>query len=76
MFYVDNIPIREVKRTKFIGGDFPSKPMTLYAIWDASDWASNGGKYRVNHKYALNPIENVANCDISQNSKSFLLVIH
>lgn len=34
-------------------GDFPSKPMSLYAtIWDASDWATNGGKYRVNYKYA------------------------
>lgn len=52
-FYVDNIPIREVKKTASMGGDFPSKPMSLYAtIWDASDWATNGGKYRVNYKYA------------------------
>lgn len=36
-----------------MGGDFPSKPMSLYAtIWDGSDWATNGGKYRVNYKYA------------------------
>ncbi|KAK8507943.1 hypothetical protein V6N13_055411 [Hibiscus sabdariffa] len=53
MFYVDNIPIREFKRTAAMGGDFPSKPMSLYAtIWDGSDWATNGGKYRVNYKYA------------------------
>lgn len=27
--------------------------MTLIAtIWDGSDWATNGGKYRVNYKYA------------------------
>ncbi|KAL5099048.1 hypothetical protein RYX36_003375 [Vicia faba] len=38
IFYVDNIPIREVTQTESMGGDFPSKPMTLYAtIWDASD---------------------------------------
>lgn len=36
-----------------MGGDFPSKPMSLYAtIWDGSDWATNGGKYRVSYKYA------------------------
>ncbi|KAE8682997.1 putative xyloglucan endotransglucosylase/hydrolase protein 28 [Hibiscus syriacus] len=53
IFYVDNIPIREFKRTAAMGGDFPSKPMSLYAtIWDGSDWATNGGKYRVNYKYA------------------------
>ncbi|KAL4351232.1 hypothetical protein GQ457_06G000380 [Hibiscus cannabinus] len=52
-FYVDNIPIREFKRTVAMGGGFPSKPMSLYAtIWDGSDWATNGGKYRVNYKYA------------------------
>ncbi|KAI3719876.1 hypothetical protein L6452_20781 [Arctium lappa] len=53
IFYVDNIAIREIKRTESMGGDFPSKPMTLYAtIWDASEWATNGGKYKVNYKYA------------------------
>lgn len=53
IFYIDNIPIREVKRTEAMGGDFPSKPMSLYAtIWDGSNWATNGGKYRVNYKYA------------------------
>ncbi|KAK9118039.1 hypothetical protein Scep_016132 [Stephania cephalantha] len=53
VFYVDDVPIREVRKTKIMGGDFPSKPMSLYAtIWDASNWATNGGKYRVNYKYA------------------------
>ncbi|KAE9610552.1 hypothetical protein Lal_00029817 [Lupinus albus] len=86
IFYVDNVPIREVKRTESMGGDFPSKPMTLYAtIWDASDWATNGGKYRVNYKYApyvaefsdlvlhgcaVDPIERVANCDNAPSSKA------
>ncbi|XP_042007687.1 probable xyloglucan endotransglucosylase/hydrolase protein 28 [Salvia splendens] len=53
VFYVDNVPIREIKRTEAMSGDFPSKPMSLYAtIWDGSSWATNGGKYRVNYKYA------------------------
>ncbi|KAL0732917.1 hypothetical protein Bca4012_009127 [Brassica carinata] len=53
IFYVDNIPIREVKRTASMGGDFPAKPMSLYAtIWDGSKWATNGGKYGVNYKFA------------------------
>ncbi|KAL0372786.1 UNVERIFIED_CONTAM: putative xyloglucan endotransglucosylase/hydrolase protein 28 [Sesamum calycinum] len=47
VFYVDNVPIREIKRTEAMGGDFPSKPMSLYAtIWDGSEWATNGGKYK------------------------------
>ncbi|KAJ0037555.1 hypothetical protein Pint_22491 [Pistacia integerrima] len=85
IFYVDNIPIREVKRTESMGGDFPSKPMSLYAtIWDGSDWATNGGKYRVNYKYApyvtefsnfilhgcaVDPIEQTSSrCDTTQDS--------
>ncbi|KAK6931695.1 Glycoside hydrolase family 16 [Dillenia turbinata] len=53
IFYVDDVPIREIQRTEAMSGDFPSKPMSLYAtIWDGSDWATNGGKYRVNYKYA------------------------
>lgn len=53
IFFVDNIPIREFKRIEAPGGDFPSKPMSLYAtIWDASSWATSGGRYKVNYKYA------------------------
>ncbi|KAI3743818.1 hypothetical protein L1987_56885 [Smallanthus sonchifolius] len=53
IFYIDEVPIREILRTNEKGGDFPSKPMALYAtIWDASNWATNGGKYKVNYKYA------------------------
>lgn len=78
IFYVDNIPIREVKRTASMGGDFPAKPMSLYAtIWDGSKWATNGGKYGVNYKFApyvaqftdlilhgcaVDPIEKVLSC--------------
>ncbi|KAI4340280.1 hypothetical protein MLD38_025132 [Melastoma candidum] len=79
IFYVDGVPIREVKKTESMGGQFPSKPMTVYVtIWDGSDWATNGGKYRVNYKYApyiaefsdlilhgcaVNPVDHFANCD-------------
>lgn len=86
IFYVDSIPIREVKRTESMGGDFPAKPMSLYAtIWDGSDWATNGGKYRVNYKYspyvakfsdlvlhgcAVDPMEQFSKCDNTQTSES------
>ncbi|WCJ33670.1 xyloglucan endotransglucosylase/hydrolase 28 [Euphorbia peplus] len=86
IFYIDNVPIREVKRTVAMGGDFPSKPMSLYAtIWDGSDWATNGGKYRVNYKYApyvtefsnfvlhgcaVDPIEHISTCDTAQDSQA------
>ncbi|KAL8227974.1 hypothetical protein R6Q57_015558 [Mikania cordata] len=53
IFYIDEVPIREILRSDKMGGDFPSKPMALYAtIWDASDWATNGGRDKVNYKYA------------------------
>ncbi|KAL3737750.1 hypothetical protein ACJRO7_019299 [Eucalyptus globulus] len=53
IFYVDEVPIREIIRNDAMGGDFPAKPMALYAtIWDASDWATSGGRYKVNYKYA------------------------
>ncbi|KAK8971295.1 putative xyloglucan endotransglucosylase/hydrolase protein 28 [Platanthera guangdongensis] len=53
IFYIDRKPIREVVRTESMGGDFPSKPMSLYAtIWDGSGWATAGGRYKVNYKYA------------------------
>ncbi|XP_076941589.1 putative xyloglucan endotransglucosylase/hydrolase protein 30 [Bidens hawaiensis] len=53
IFYIDEVPVREILRSPEMGSDFPSKPMALYAtIWDASTWATNGGKYKVNYKYA------------------------
>ncbi|TMW86303.1 hypothetical protein EJD97_021599 [Solanum chilense] len=86
IFYVDNVPIREIKRTQAMSGDFPSKPMSLYGtIWDGSSWATNGGKYKVNYKYApyvakfsdfvlhgcgVDPIELSPKCDIVLDSAS------
>ncbi|CAN6274826.1 unnamed protein product [Urochloa humidicola] len=53
IFYIDDTPIREVIRHPEMGGDFPAKPMAVYAtIWDGSAWATEGGKYKVNYKYA------------------------
>ncbi|XP_027113533.1 probable xyloglucan endotransglucosylase/hydrolase protein 30 [Coffea eugenioides] len=53
IFYIDNVPIREMIRNQEMGADYPSKPMALYAtIWDASDWATSGGRYKTNYKYA------------------------
>jgi xyloglucan:xyloglucosyl transferase len=50
-FYVDDVPVRHVSRAR-AGGDFPSKPMSLYAtVWDGSNWATSGGRYRVNYQY-------------------------
>ncbi|KAL6524737.1 putative xyloglucan endotransglucosylase/hydrolase protein 30 [Orobanche minor] len=52
IFYVDKIPIREVIRNADMRGDYPSKPMSVYAtIWDASTWATNGGKEKVKYEY-------------------------
>ncbi|KAJ0968035.1 hypothetical protein J5N97_024952 [Dioscorea zingiberensis] len=51
IFFIDETPIREVPRRK--GGDYPLKPMSLYAtIWDASNWATSGGKYKVDYRYS------------------------
>lgn len=53
IFFIDGVPIREVVRTEAMGSEYPSKPMSLYAtIWDASNWATSGGKYKVNYRYA------------------------
>ncbi|KAL8138118.1 hypothetical protein V2J09_004119 [Rumex salicifolius] len=55
VFLVDNIPVREIQNTKAMsgGGAYPSKPMSVYAtIWDASDWATHGGKYPIDYKYS------------------------
>ncbi|CAN6311748.1 unnamed protein product [Urochloa humidicola] len=51
VFYVDGVPIRELVRVA--GGDFPAKPMSIYAtIWDGSAWATDGGRYKVDYAHA------------------------
>ncbi|KAL1539361.1 putative xyloglucan endotransglucosylase/hydrolase protein 33 [Salvia divinorum] len=50
---VDNVPVRQVAHTPAIGSVYPSKPMSVYTtIWDGSEWATHGGKYAVDYKYA------------------------
>eukprot|EP00252_Welwitschia_mirabilis_P006737 TRINITY_DN1763_c0_g1_i5.p1 TRINITY_DN1763_c0_g1~~TRINITY_DN1763_c0_g1_i5.p1 ORF type:complete len:300 (-),score=45.55 TRINITY_DN1763_c0_g1_i5:103-1002(-) len=52
VFFVDEVPIREVQRREAMGGQYPSKPMSIYAtIWDGSSWATLGGRYKANYKY-------------------------
>ncbi|KAL4196087.1 hypothetical protein AMTRI_Chr04g244290 [Amborella trichopoda] len=78
VFYIDNVPIREMKR-EGMGTHYPSKPMSLYAtIWDGSDWATSGGRFKVNYKYApfvaqfsdlvldgctVDPIQQLSSCE-------------
>ncbi|KAG6469007.1 hypothetical protein ZIOFF_073704 [Zingiber officinale] len=49
-FYVDDIPIRRYPRKS--ADIFPMRPMWMYGtIWDASAWATDRGKYRVDYRY-------------------------
>lgn len=53
VFLVDNVPVREFPNTGAFSSVYPSKPMSVYVtIWDGSQWATHGGKYPVNYKYA------------------------
>ncbi|KAJ4816141.1 Xyloglucan endotransglucosylase/hydrolase [Rhynchospora pubera] len=49
ILYVDGIPIRVVKNNMEYGIAFPtSKPVHVYAsIWDAEDWATQGGRVKI-----------------------------
>lgn len=45
--------MREFPNTGAFSSVYPSKPMSVYVtIWDGSEWATHGGKYPVNYKYA------------------------
>ncbi|KAL0421350.1 UNVERIFIED_CONTAM: putative xyloglucan endotransglucosylase/hydrolase protein 33 [Sesamum latifolium] len=53
VFLVDNVPVREVIHNNAISTVYPSKPMSVYTtIWDGSEWATHGGKYPVDYKFA------------------------
>lgn len=50
IFFVDDVPIRRYPRTS--DATYPQRPMTIYgSIWDASSWATENGKYKVNYNY-------------------------
>ncbi|XP_058114276.1 xyloglucan endotransglucosylase/hydrolase protein 2-like [Magnolia sinica] len=49
VFFVDNIPIRVFANKTNIGVGYPSKPMQVLAsLWDAEDWATDGGQAKTN----------------------------
>lgn len=51
-YYVDGVPIRHVDRVDSVGADFPAKEMRVYGtIWNGSDWATGGGKYKMDMNY-------------------------
>lgn len=53
IFYVDDIPIREFPNSSQLPGLYPNKPTYLYStIADASEWATGGGRYKVNYSDA------------------------
>eukprot|EP00252_Welwitschia_mirabilis_P022235 TRINITY_DN5972_c0_g1_i5.p1 TRINITY_DN5972_c0_g1~~TRINITY_DN5972_c0_g1_i5.p1 ORF type:complete len:325 (+),score=44.40 TRINITY_DN5972_c0_g1_i5:51-1025(+) len=53
LWLVDGILIRRFPKLKSLGATYPSKPMSVYAtLWDGSDWATDGGKYKANYTYA------------------------
>ncbi|XP_058199954.1 probable xyloglucan endotransglucosylase/hydrolase protein 32 [Rhododendron vialii] len=50
IFYVDDVPIRRYPRKS--DATFPLRPMWVYgSIWDASSWATEGGKYKADYEY-------------------------
>lgn len=53
-FYVDGTPIRVFPNRKSKGIPFPNnQPMRLYAsLWDAEDWATQGGRVKTDWKFA------------------------
>ncbi|XP_027343932.1 xyloglucan endotransglucosylase/hydrolase protein 31-like [Abrus precatorius] len=50
IFFVDDVPIRMYPRKS--DATFPTRPMYVYgSIWDASSWATEGGKYKADYSY-------------------------
>ncbi|CAI9774591.1 unnamed protein product [Fraxinus pennsylvanica] len=50
IFFVDDVPIRRYPRKS--DATFPLRPMYVYgSIWDASSWATENGKYKVDYQY-------------------------
>ncbi|XP_054781737.1 xyloglucan endotransglucosylase/hydrolase protein 2-like [Prosopis cineraria] len=53
VFFVDRVPIRVYKNKTDIGAGYPTKAMRIEAtLWDGNNWATNGGKSKVNWDYA------------------------
>ncbi|CAO2817162.1 unnamed protein product [Amaranthus hypochondriacus] len=54
IFYIDGIPIRVFPNRESKGIPFPNhKPMKVYAsLWNADDWATQGGRVKTDWKYS------------------------
>ncbi|CAA0815202.1 Xyloglucan endotransglucosylase/hydrolase protein 2 [Striga hermonthica] len=53
VFYVDDIPIRVFKNNTNIGVPYPTQPMQILgSIWDGSDWATDGGRTKIDWAFA------------------------
>ncbi|CAI9102364.1 OLC1v1000624C1 [Oldenlandia corymbosa var. corymbosa] len=53
VFFVDHIPIRVYKNNTGIGVGYPTQPMQVLAsVWDGDDWATDGGKLKVDWSHA------------------------
>lgn len=47
---MDDVPVRRYERKT--EATFPEREMWAYgSIWDASDWATDGGRYRADYRY-------------------------
>ncbi|KAG6519508.1 probable xyloglucan endotransglucosylase/hydrolase protein 32 [Zingiber officinale] len=50
IFFVDDVPIRRYARK--MEAIFPERQMWVYgSIWDASNWATDNGRYRTDYRY-------------------------
>ncbi|RWR80904.1 Xyloglucan endotransglucosylase/hydrolase protein 2 [Cinnamomum micranthum f. kanehirae] len=53
VFFVDNHPIRVFQNRTNIGAQYPTQPMKVMgSIWNGEDWATDGGKEKINWTYA------------------------
>ncbi|XP_042471700.1 probable xyloglucan endotransglucosylase/hydrolase protein 32 [Zingiber officinale] len=52
IFLVDDVPIRRYAKSSSAQWTFPDRPMWMYgSIWDASPWATENGKYKVEYRF-------------------------
>ncbi|XP_051183874.1 xyloglucan endotransglucosylase/hydrolase protein 31-like [Lolium perenne] len=50
VFLVDDVPVRRYQ--KKVEATFPEREMWAYgSVWDASDWATDNGRYRADYRY-------------------------
>lgn len=50
---MDDIPVRVFENQTDRGVEYPSQPMQIVAsLWNGEDWATNGGKDKINWKEA------------------------